>query len=162
MPPAKKSTSRATRSRSSASRTTRSRASSSRTTRSRVSFKEPAALKRLHKSLESANAALGDLQKQSGRELSKSARDLYKDLSKVVSNARRNSGRLGTALQRDFEQAQKRLKQGTNSRSSTAKRSTSSRGKTATKARRRPATRSRRTTSRTSSSRSTTRRATAR
>src|SRR6516165_2094925 len=98
MPPAKKSTSRATRSRASSARTTRSRTSSARNSRARVSFKEPAALKKLSKSLESANAALGELQKQSGRDVSKAARDIYKDLRAFLSNASRHSGRLGTAL----------------------------------------------------------------
>jgi hypothetical protein len=141
MSPAKKTTSRATRSRTSTSRATRSRASSSPTARSRVAFKEPAALKRLSKSLESATTALSELQKQSGRDLSKSSRELYKDLRTVVGSARRHSGRLTSALQRDFEQAQKRVKQGASKRSSRS--TTARRAKSATTARRRPAARSR-------------------
>lgn len=154
MPPAKKSASRGTRSRASTSGTTRSRStssrgSSSRSTSARAPYKEPAALKRLSKSLESANAALADLQKQTGRDVSKTARDLYKDLRSVVTNARRHSGRLTSALQRDFEQAQKKLKTA-NTRSSRTTTSSRSRKKATPTARRRPATRARSTSSRTS------------
>jgi hypothetical protein len=148
MPPAKKSTSRATRSRASSARTTRSRTSSARNSRARVSFKEPAALKKLSKSLESANAALGELQKQSGRDVGKAARDIYKDLRAFLSNASRHSGRLGTALKRDYEKA-KSAKKGTSGRS-TRTRSSSARAKkpaTAT-ARRRSATKTTRSSSR--------------
>jgi hypothetical protein len=114
-----------------------------------VSFKEPAALKRLSKSLEAANAALGDLQKQSGRDVSKISRDLYKDLRTFVSNARRHSGRLTSALQRDYEQAQKVAKTKTNARGSRTRSSTTRRKTSTTAARRRPATRSTRSSSRT-------------
>jgi len=154
MPPAKKSTSRAAGSRTSASRATRSRKTGTRATRTRTSssrnsharFKEPAALKRLTKSLESASAALADLQKQGGRDVGKSAKDLYKDLRTVVTSARRHSGRLGTALQRDFEQAQKRVSSKRTSARTTSART--SRAKSATSARRRPASRTRRSTTR--------------
>jgi hypothetical protein len=69
----------------------------------------------------------------------------------VVTNAKRHSGRLGSALQRDFEQAQKRLKQGKGASNSRARTSTTRRAKSTTSARRRPATRSRRGTTRATS-----------
>jgi hypothetical protein len=77
--------------------------------RSRAAFKEPVALKRLDKSLESAQQALTELGKHTGRDVSQGARDLYKDLRSFVSSARRDSGKLAKALQRDFERAQKQL-----------------------------------------------------
>jgi hypothetical protein len=43
------------------------------------------------------------------KDVSAGARDLYKDLQKFVTDARRDSGRLGKALQRDIEKAQKRM-----------------------------------------------------
>lgn len=171
MPPAKKSTSRATRSRSSTSRAARSRTSSSRTTRSRAStarktsarktaapktnarFKEPAALKRLSKSLESATSALSDLQKQSSRDAGKGARDLYKDLRSFLSNASRHSGRLGTALKREYEQAQKSVskpKARAKSTRSARTRGATSRAKSSTGTRRRATSGTRRSASRTS------------
>jgi DNA-binding protein HU-beta len=180
MPPAKKSTSRATRSRSSTSRATRSRAASSRTTRSRASgarktsarkttargtnspFKEPAALKRLSKSLESATSALSDLQKQSGRDVGKGARDLYKDLRSFLSNASRHSGRLGTALKRDFDQAQKspsKPKARAKSTRSSRTRGSTSRAKSSTGTRRRAASGTRRSATRSASRTSRTSRA---
>jgi hypothetical protein len=77
--------------------------------RKRAGFKEPAALKRLNRSLDAAQEALGELRKDTGRDVGEGARDLYKDLRTFVTSARRDSGKLAKALQRDFEQAQKRL-----------------------------------------------------
>ena len=154
MPPAKKSTSRATRSRASSARTTRSRTSSARNSRARVSFKEPAALKKLSKSLESANAALGELQKQSGRDVSKAARDIYKDLRAFLSNASRHSGRLGTALKRDFEQTQKpasKPKARAKTTRSSRTRGSTGRAKSSTGTRRRATTGARRSATRSAS-----------
>src|SRR5205085_11502914 len=83
-----------------------------------------------------------ELSKGSGRDVGKGAGDLYKDLRTFVSNARRDSGKLAKALQREFDQAQKQLaKAAAGSRSSggrssstssrsTSKRSTSSRSTT--------------------------------
>ena len=48
--------------------------------RARVAPKEPAALKRLTKSLDAAQEALAELRKDTGRDVSQGARDLYKDL----------------------------------------------------------------------------------
>jgi hypothetical protein len=151
MSPAKNPASHSSRSRTSASRTGRSRssartrsarASSSRAASSRASFKEPPALKRLSKSLDSANDALSDLRVNTGREVSQSARDLYKDLRTFVSSARKHSGRLTTALQRDFEQAQKRMSSGA-ARGTSRKRATTTLGtKRASSARRTRASRS--------------------
>ena len=77
--------------------------------RTRAAFKEPAALKRLNRSLDTAQEALAELRKDTGRDVGQGARDLYKDLRTFVTSARRDSGKLAKALQRDFEQAEKRL-----------------------------------------------------
>ena len=77
--------------------------------RARAGFKEPAALKRLNKSLDAAQEALAELRKDTGRDVGQGAQDLYKDVRTFVTSARRDSGKLAKALQRDFEQAQKRL-----------------------------------------------------
>jgi hypothetical protein len=77
--------------------------------RSRARFKEPPALKRLNRSLDSAQEALTELRKDTRPDVSQGARDLYKDLRAFVSSARRDAGKLARALQRDFEQAQKQL-----------------------------------------------------
>jgi hypothetical protein len=77
--------------------------------RTRATFREPAALTRLNRSLDAAQEALAELRKDTGRDVGKGARALYKDLRTFVSSARRDSGKLAKALQRDFEQAQKRL-----------------------------------------------------
>jgi hypothetical protein len=72
-------------------------------------FKEPAALKRLTKSLDAAHEALAELRKDTGRDVGQGAKDVYKDLRAFVTNARRDTGKLARALARDFEQAEKRL-----------------------------------------------------
>ena len=74
-------------------------------------FKEPAALNRLTKSLDTAHEALAELRKDTGRDVSQGARGVYKDLRTFVSSARRDTGKLAKALARDFEQAEKRLAQ---------------------------------------------------
>ena len=89
MPPAKNSTSRSS------------------------TFKEPAALKWLSSSLDTAQQALVELREDTGRDVSQGARDLHKDLRAFISSARRDAGKLAKALQRDFDQAQKQLAQGT-------------------------------------------------
>src|SRR5664279_6461669 len=91
MPPAKNSTSRSS------------------------TFKEPAALKWLSSSLDTAQQALVELREDTGRDVSQGARDLHKDLRAFISSARRDAGKLAKALQRDFDQAQKQLAQGTGS-----------------------------------------------
>lgn len=75
--------------------------------RSRAAFKEPAALKRLNRSLDSAPGRTQRAAQGHGRDVSQGARDLYNDLQAFVSSARRDTGKLAKALQRDFEQAQK-------------------------------------------------------
>jgi hypothetical protein len=77
--------------------------------RTSAAFQEPAALKRLTTSLDAAQDALVELRKDAGRDVGQGARDLYRDLRTFVSSARRDSGKLAKALQRDFEQAQKRV-----------------------------------------------------
>jgi hypothetical protein len=74
-----------------------------------AAFREPAALRRVSRSLDAAQDALAELRKDAGRDVSQGTRDLYKDLRTFLSSARRDTGRLAKALQRDFTQAQKRL-----------------------------------------------------
>ena len=101
---------------------------------------EPAALKRLNKSLDDSQKALAALRKDLGKDVSKGARDLCDDLGKFIKDARRHSGKLGTALRKDLEALQKRLaasgKPAASTRS-TARRSTSAKrttgGRTAAK-----------------------------
>src|ERR1035441_8323478 len=76
-------------------------------------FKEPAALKWLASSIDAAQQALVELRADAGRDVSQGARDLHKDLRAFISSARRDTGKLTKALQRDFDQAQKQLAQGT-------------------------------------------------
>jgi hypothetical protein len=71
--------------------------------RTTAQFKEPVALKWLSASLDTAHAALTELRQDAGRDVSDGARELYKDLRTFISSARRNSGKLATALRRDFE-----------------------------------------------------------
>ena len=75
--------------------------------RKSASYKEPAALKRLNQSLESAQKALGELRGHGSRSAAESTRSLYKGLGKFVSDARRDTGKFTTAIKKDFEQAQK-------------------------------------------------------
>jgi len=77
--------------------------------RTPAAFREPAAFKRLNRSLDAAQDALAELRKDTGRDVGRGARDLYKDLRTFISSARRDSSKLAKALQHDFEQAQKRL-----------------------------------------------------
>jgi hypothetical protein len=84
-------------------------AAARRTTAGRPQFKEPAALKRLARSLETADAALMELRSSAGRDLSLAAKDLYRDLNKFLSSAKRENRKLSTALRRDFEQASRQL-----------------------------------------------------
>src|ERR1035441_4671415 len=88
MPPAKNSTSR----------------SSHPTT-----FKEPAALKWLSSSLDTAQQALVELREHTGRDVSQGARELHKELRAFISSARRDSGKLANGPPRDSAHAQKRL-----------------------------------------------------
>ena len=95
-----------------AKKSTRSRSSSSARGSSRTAaFKEPAALKRLTKSLESAQDALGDLRKDVGRDAGTATRDLQKQLRTALTGSRRDIGKLVRALQRDFDSAQSKMTQ---------------------------------------------------
>jgi hypothetical protein len=78
-------------------------------TRKRPAAKEPAAIKRLNKSLDAAQDALVALRKDLSRDVGAGGRDLYKNLERFVRSARRDSGKLSKALERDIEQLQKRL-----------------------------------------------------
>ena len=75
----------------------------------RTTAAEPAALKRLNNALDDAQKALVALRKDVGKDVSRGARDLYDDLAKFIKDARRDSGKLGTALQKDLKALQKRL-----------------------------------------------------
>ena len=90
--------------------------------RSPVTFTEPAALKQLTtKSLDFAQEALAELRKGAGRDVGHGARDLYSDLRTFVGSARRDTGKLAKALQRDFTQAQRQLARGTAAGSGSSK-----------------------------------------
>jgi exonuclease VII small subunit len=130
-------------------------------TRSSSRFKQPAALKRLTTSLDTAQKAIADLRKESRRDVGKGATDLYGDLRKFVGDARRDSNKLAKALQREFDQAQKQLAKAAQGKRATSGRSTSSRStsKRGTSSR---STSSRSTSSRSTSSRSTSGRSTGR
>ena len=78
-------------------------------TRNRAAAKEPPALRRLNKSLDTAQEALSALRNDLSTDVSKGARDLYGDVQKFVTDARRDSGKLGKALQKDVGQAERRL-----------------------------------------------------
>jgi hypothetical protein len=104
-------------------------------------------MKRLTTSLDTAQKAIAELRKAGGRDVGKGATDLYGDLRTFVSNARRDSNKLATRLQREFEQAQKQLAKAAKGQRATTGRSTSSRS-----------TGKRSTTARSSSGRSTSRR----
>lgn len=78
-------------------------------TRKRDAAKEPPALKRLNKSLDTAQEALAALRNDLSTDVSKGVRDLYGDVQKFVTDARRDSGKLGKALQKDVGQAERRL-----------------------------------------------------
>jgi hypothetical protein len=97
MPQARKSA------RSSSRRSTSRRS----TSRKSTSFKEPAALKRLNQSLDSAQKAITELRGQAGRNAAQNTRKLHKGVGKFLSDARRDTGKFTTALKRDFEKAQK-------------------------------------------------------
>lgn len=100
--------------------------------RSPVTFTEPAALKQLTtKSLDAAQEALAELRKGTGRDVGQGARDLYSDLRTFVSSARRDTGKLAKALQRDFTQAQKQLPRSTAAGSARTKPAGSRSSKTA-------------------------------
>ena len=96
--------------------------------RASTTFKEPAALKRLNRSIDAAQNALGDLRSHAGRDAAEGTRNLYKGLGQFVSDARRDTGKFATALKRDFEKAQKAAAGGPARRSRTSR--TSGRGST--------------------------------
>jgi hypothetical protein len=83
-----------------------SRSSSSRRS-TRTSFKEPAALKRLNKSIGDAEKALKELREHGGRGAASGTQGLYKGLGKFLSDARRDSTKFASAIKKDFEQAAK-------------------------------------------------------
>jgi hypothetical protein len=98
-----------------------------------TSFKEPAALKRLNQSLESAQKALTELRSHAGSNAAKGTQSLHKGLGKFLSDARRDSGKFTTALKRDFEQATKAAARTARSgASATSRRSTTRSGTSGT------------------------------
>src|SRR2546421_12009754 len=82
------------------------------------SFKEPAALKRLNRSLESAQKALNELRSHAGSNAAAGTRSLHKGVGKFLTDARRDTGKFTTALKRDFDQAKKAAGRATSSGSS--------------------------------------------
>lgn len=97
------------------------------------SFKEPAALKRLNTSLESAQKSLAELRSHAGRDAAASTRALHKGVSKFLADARRDTGKFATALKRDFDQAQKAAKTTSRSRAGTTSTRRTTTGRTTTK-----------------------------
>jgi hypothetical protein len=129
MPPAKKST---------AKRSTAGRRS---TPRKSSAIKEDARIKRLNKSLDSAQDALTAIRKDLTKDVSSGAQGLYKNLETFVKNARRDSGKLGNALQKDVERLQKQLEAARKGRKTTSSarrrpaKSTAKRGSTRSRSR---------------------------
>lgn len=80
--------------------------------RKSATFKEPAALKKLNQSLDAAQKALTDLRQHAG---GKSSKPLHSGLGKFVSSAKRDTGKLSTALKREFAEAQKKVASATSS-----------------------------------------------
>jgi hypothetical protein len=87
-------------------------------------YKEPAALKRLNKSLDNAQEALAALRKDVSKDVGSGAKDLYTDVERFVKTARRDGSKLGRALERDMRKAGRKLSP---AKRSTAKRSTAKR-----------------------------------
>lgn len=93
--------------------------------RSSAAFKEPAALKRLNQSLESAQKALVELRKHAGAGAGTSTKSLHGGLQKAVAGAKTDTRKLTTELKRDFAQAQRTVASAaTTARKSTARRTT--------------------------------------
>jgi len=92
-------------------------------TRASSATKEPAAIRQLSKSLDGAQAALSKLRAMLGDDVSAASKALQKDLERFVKDARRDSGKLGKALQRDLAAAKKQLaaKAGSGSQKAAAK-----------------------------------------
>jgi hypothetical protein len=89
--------------------------------RKSAAFKEPAALKKLNQSLEAAQKALKELRQHAGETGSKS---LHTGVGKLVSSAKRDSGKLTTALKREFAEAQKTAASAARTTRTTARRAT--------------------------------------
>lgn len=124
--------------------------------RSTSTFKEPAALKRLNKSLGDADKALKELRAHAGRGTASTTQGLYKGLGKFLSDARKDSTKFASAIKKDFESAAKAAqataKQSAGGRKSST-RSSSSRSSSAAKSRSTGSS-TKRSTSRSSSGRS--------
>lgn len=138
------------------------RKSSRSSSRRSSTFKEPAALKRLNKSLGDADKALKELRAHAGRGTASTTQGLYKGLGKFLSDARRDSTKFASAIKKDFDQAAKAAQQVAKSSAggrksstrSSSSRSTSSRSTGSAKSRSTGSS-TRRSTSRSGSSRST-------
>lgn len=104
------------------------RKSSSSSTRRSATFKEPASLKQLSRSLDSAQKALTELSKHAGSSAGKATKSLHGGLKKAVTGARTDTRKLTTELKKDFDQAQKTVasaaKSATKTRASTGRRTT--------------------------------------
>jgi hypothetical protein len=88
-------------------------------TRRSATFKEPAALGQLNRSLESAQKALTELRKHAGSGAGKGTKTLHGGLQKVVASAKTDTRKLTTELKRDFKQAQKTVASGASSKAKT-------------------------------------------
>jgi hypothetical protein len=119
------------------------------TSRRTTSASQKRRVERFNKSLDAAQKALKDLRSDVGT----GAKDVYSNLSKSLTQARRDGGKLARNLQRDVQQGAKRT-------------ASAARGRTAGGTSRRTTTRrassGRSTTRRSTSGRSTARRSTAR
>ena len=78
-------------------------------TRTSSAAKQPAALKQLTRSLDGAQAALAKLRTAFGKDVGTASKALHKDLERFVKDARRDSRKLGDALQTDVAAAKKKL-----------------------------------------------------
>jgi hypothetical protein len=75
----------------------------------RLTVSQPAALKRLNRSLDTAQDALVALRRDVTKDVSAGTRSLQADLERFIRDARRDTGKLGRALQRDLRRVQKRI-----------------------------------------------------
>jgi hypothetical protein len=115
----------------------------------RSAFKEPAALKKLNQSLDSAQKALTDLRRHAGSDAASGTKTLYKGLGKFVTDARKDTTKFSSALRKDFEQAAKAAQSaakkatGSSRRSSTSTKSSGSSRSTGSSTRRKSSSSSR-------------------
>ncbi len=76
--------------------------------RAKPAFKAPPALARLAKSIQAAEDALAQLGKTGSVAGSRTSRDLQREVRKFLVSARRDTKKLGGAMKRDFDSAQRK------------------------------------------------------